>query len=49
MDEKGVKLYFGQDHEFLRPKGVIGLKIMFPEKNNESNPQSALKNICKMC
>ena len=32
MDEKGVKLYFGQDHEFLRPKGVIGLKIMFPEK-----------------
>ena len=31
IDEKGVKLYFGQDHEFLRPKGVIGLKIMFPK------------------
>jgi len=31
-DKKGVKLYFGQDHEFLRPKGVIGLKIMFPKE-----------------
>ena len=31
INKKGVKLYFGQDHEFLRPKGVIGLKIMFPE------------------
>ena len=31
-DEKGVKIYFGQDHEFLRPKGVISLKIMFPKE-----------------
>jgi len=30
-DDSGIKLYFGQDHEFLRPKGVIGLKIMFPQ------------------
>ena len=27
----GVSLYFGKDHEFLRPKGVIDLKILFPE------------------
>ena len=27
----GVKLYFGQDHEFLRPKGIISLKILFPK------------------
>ena len=31
IDKEGVKLYFGQDHEFLRPKGVIGLKVMFPK------------------
>ena len=31
IDKTGVKLYFGQDHEFLRPKGVVGLKIMFPK------------------
>ena len=31
IDKSGVKLYFGQDHEFLRPKGVIGLKIMLPK------------------
>ena len=24
-------MYFGQDHEFLRPKGVIGLKILLPK------------------
>ena len=34
-DQIGTKLYFGQDYEFLRPKGVISLKIMFPsEKMN---------------
>ena len=27
----GVKLYFGSDHEFLRPKGVINYKILFPK------------------
>tara|TARA_B000000557_G_scaffold243659_1_gene224736 strand:- start:756 stop:3569 length:2814 start_codon:yes stop_codon:yes gene_type:complete len=27
----GVSMYFGQDHEFLRPKGVIGLKILLPK------------------
>ena len=31
-DVKGVKVYFGQDYEFLRPKGVVGLKIMFPKE-----------------
>ena len=31
IDKSGVKLYFGEDHEFLRPKGVIGLKIMLPK------------------
>ena len=31
-DVEGVKVYFGQDYEFLRPKGVIGLKIMFPKE-----------------
>ena len=28
----GSSLYFGQDHEFLRPKGVISLKILFPKE-----------------
>ncbi len=28
----GTSLYFGQDHEFLRPKGSIGLKILFPKE-----------------
>ena len=27
----GTSLYFGQDHEFLRPKGVISLKVLFPK------------------
>ena len=27
----GESLYFGQDHEFLRPKGAISLKILFPK------------------
>ena len=35
-DQKGVKLYFGQDHQFLRPKGVIGFKILLP-KDKMSN------------
>ena len=30
---EGVSLFFGQDHEFLRPKGVISLKIKFPKEN----------------
>ena len=29
IDTKGSKLYFGQDHEFLRPKGIVSYKIMF--------------------
>ena len=28
----GVKLFFGKDHEFLRPKGVISFKILFPQE-----------------
>ena len=31
-EEKGQKLYFGLDHEFLRPKGVINLKILLPKE-----------------
>lgn len=31
LDTKGEKIYFGQDKEFLRPKGVITYKIYFPE------------------
>ncbi len=31
-DEKGHKLYFGLDHEFLRPKGVINLKVLLPKE-----------------
>jgi len=31
-NESGIKLYFGKDHEFLRPKGVIGFKILFPKE-----------------
>jgi len=27
----GVSMYFGQDHEFLRPKGAIGLKVLLPK------------------
>ena len=31
-EEKGHKLFFGADFEFLRPKGVINLKILLPEQ-----------------
>ena len=31
-NKSGIKLYFGKDHEFLRPKGVIGFKILFPKE-----------------
>ena len=31
IDQEGVSLYFGQDHEFLRPKGVISYKILLPK------------------
>ncbi len=27
----GANLYFGVDHEFLRPKGIISFKILFPD------------------
>ena len=29
-EKEGHKLYFGQDHQFLRPKGVISLKVLLP-------------------
>ncbi len=32
-EEKGIQLYFGQDFEFLRPKGVIHYKIHVPESD----------------
>ncbi len=38
VNTDGVKLYFGQDHEFLRPKGIVSYKIMFSkEKMNLRN------------
>ena len=30
-------MFFGQDHEFLRPMGVISLKIMFPKEKMDIN------------
>ncbi len=33
VDKAGVELYYGQDHEFLRPKGMVSLKVMFPKEN----------------
>ena len=30
INSGGTNLYFGVDHEFLRPKGVISFKILFP-------------------
>ena len=27
-----MRFYFGKDHEFLRPKGVISIKILFPKE-----------------
>ena len=29
-EKKGHELYFGQDHQFLRPKGVISFKVLLP-------------------
>ena len=31
INSSGANLYFGVDHEFLRPKGVISFKILFPD------------------
>ena len=31
INSGGTNLYFGVDHEFLRPKGVISFKILFPD------------------
>ncbi|SVE47181.1 uncharacterized protein METZ01_LOCUS500035, partial [marine metagenome] len=31
INSDGANLYFGVDHEFLRPKGVISFKILFPD------------------
>jgi len=36
-NQDGVELYFGQDHEFLRPKGLISLKILFPKETMNIN------------
>lgn len=30
--DNGASLYFGQDNEFLRPKGVISFKILLPKE-----------------
>ncbi len=44
----GSSLYFGQDHEFLRPKGVINLKILFP-KNKMSVEHRVYSRIYSSC
>ena len=46
--EKGESLYFGQDHEFLRPKGAISLKILFP-KDIMSPKHRAFSRIYTAC
>ena len=45
---KGESLYFGQDHEFLRPKGAISLKILFP-KDIMSPKHRAFSRIYAAC
>jgi insulysin len=45
---KGESLYFGQDHEFLRPKGAISLKILFP-KDIMSPEHRAFSRIYAAC
>ncbi len=47
-DDSGTRVYFGQDHEFLRPKGVIGLKIMFP-KNKMSLKHRVYSKLYAKC
>lgn len=47
-DQKGVKLYFGQDHQFLRPKGVIGFKILLP-KDKMSNKHRVYSRLYTAC
>jgi len=42
-DKNGVKLFFGADHEFLRPKGVIDFKILFPKGKMDVNHRVYLK------
>ena len=46
--DKGESLYFGQDHEFLRPKGAISLKILFP-KDIMSPKHRAFSRIYTAC
>ena len=46
--DRGSSLYFGQDHEFLRPKGVISLKIMFP-KDKMSVEHRVLTRLYSSC
>ena len=43
VNERGMKLYYGKDHEFLRPKGVINLKIQFPKGKMSLEHQVMLK------
>jgi len=43
INSGGANLYFGVDHEFLRPKGVIGFKVLFPENVMTLNHRVYLK------
>lgn len=43
INNKNTKLYFGKDHEFLRPKGVISYKILFPKKRINTEHRALLK------
>jgi insulysin len=46
--EKGHELYFGQDHQFLRPKGVVSFKILLP-KNRMSLKHRVYSRLYTAC
>lgn len=43
VKNKGTSIYFGKDHEFLRPKGVISYKILFPKNKITLKHRAFLK------
>ena len=43
INNKNTKIYFAKDHEFLRPKGVISYKILFPKNKMSAQHRAFLK------
>lgn len=43
INNKNTKIYFGKDHEFLRPKGVISYKVLFPKNKINAKHRAFLK------